>query len=179
MFEPLNSYAIIVELLSDFSVRFYVAKKNNQLPISFGDPVASSAQALWAGDWSANDSSQWGAVTDESSIHGTGPNNYVSFRGTYHRGRFYKQKGFDDIWNDRSSLTLDSFTGTILARQSIVGVASNTSNPLPFTYDATAPIVTSEEVVGIGHNSGANQSVYTITADDHIGAISYAILISI
>ena len=180
VFEAGKRYAILVELLPNRSVQFYVAQKNGtELPLSFGDPVATSADNTWSGNWSGTDYAQW-ALPFSQNIQGATVNTYVSFSANssqFHQGRFYDQQGLADIWTDGIPSVDDPSTlsGTILVRQINNNGISSSSTPLTITYDASAPSIDSSTTPTVDENIGAGQLVYTITADDNVGATSYAI----
>ena len=64
-----------------------------------------------------------------------------------------------------------AFNGTDAA-----GNSATTVTVTGITYDTTAPTITSGETgTNLAENSGAEQTVYTITASDNVGATTFAI----
>lgn len=170
VFETNKRYGIIVELLTDKSVKFYVIEKGGQLPSSFGVAIAASASGLWDSRWSGANGAGWGYYDGLEQAQRSSTNNYAGFSGTFHEGMFFDQKGFSDIWTDGSQgndlTVLDNVE--VVARQTIENSGKSTvSNPLTITYDETPPSITSSATAtSIDENSGASQVIYTVITDE-------------
>ena len=83
------------------------------------------------------------------------------------------ENGFIDIAVDALSEGLTTFNSLV------TDIAGNQSAlaALPVRLDTTKPVITSDDLVGsIDENSGAGQAVYTVTADDVGGGVSFSLV---
>ncbi|MBT7537895.1 MAG: cadherin repeat domain-containing protein, partial [Gammaproteobacteria bacterium] len=83
------------------------------------------------------------------------------------------ENGFIDIAIEELSEGLTTFNSLV------TDIAGNQSAlaALPVRLDTTKPVITSDDLVGsIDENSGAGQAVYTVTADDVGGGLSFSLV---
>lgn len=150
-------YWIVVELGENNSLSYYIAEKSSDDPTSFTGFTALSN--LWTGNWSDFGNGAWG----ESIWTPQGTGSYHDFSGTFHRGQFFQDMSFVDLWK-----TDGTATTSVTVRHIDASDDSSTtdSDEFTFTRDNVEPTFTSGETASdIAENSGAGQVIYTAAAD--------------
>ena len=101
-----------------------------------------------------------------------GSGSYADFSGTLHKGQFFQDMSFDDLWKTDGTSTTSV---TVRHTETTEDALTTDSDVFTFTRDNVAPTITSGETAdAIDENSGANQIIYTASATGQISGFYLA-----
>ena len=170
-------YWIMVEMKplsaadSTNTLTYYIAEKDGSDDPTVFTQFATKTNAWTGTDWCGSDSGGWGRTDADGNAQGPNGTTYVNFSGTFHAGKFYSNKSFDDLWKTEGTGGETSIT----VRHTDTSFNIKDSDAFTFTRDNIEPPITSSATAtAIDENSGTDTSFYTITTSE-AGSITYGI----